>query len=149
VAPGIDGQLGILPHHAPLVTALTIGELVLHKAGRRNDMIIEPSAEGFHGSSAPSSHCPGRSAERRRRSTRRRAEAARRRAETTMAQARAEQEDFIKAEAACAALAPAQSCQAQTGIADPRRIARNRLTGIYSHVYFHQHIGVDLAPSTF
>ena len=27
IAPGIEGQLGILPKHAPLLTALTIGEL--------------------------------------------------------------------------------------------------------------------------
>jgi F-type H+-transporting ATPase subunit epsilon len=27
LAPGIDGQLGILPHHAPLITQLTTGEL--------------------------------------------------------------------------------------------------------------------------
>jgi F-type H+-transporting ATPase subunit epsilon len=27
LAPGIDGQLGILPHHAPLITQLATGEL--------------------------------------------------------------------------------------------------------------------------
>jgi F-type H+-transporting ATPase subunit epsilon len=27
LAPGIDGQLGILPNHAPLITQLAIGEL--------------------------------------------------------------------------------------------------------------------------
>jgi F-type H+-transporting ATPase subunit epsilon len=27
VAPGVEGQLGILPHHAPLVTMLGVGEL--------------------------------------------------------------------------------------------------------------------------
>ena len=29
VAPGIDGQLGILPHHAPLMTILQPGELTI------------------------------------------------------------------------------------------------------------------------
>ena len=27
IAPGIEGQLGILPHHAPLMTTLEMGEL--------------------------------------------------------------------------------------------------------------------------
>ena len=29
VAPGIEGQLGILPHHAPLITMLQPGELLI------------------------------------------------------------------------------------------------------------------------
>ena len=29
LAPGVEGQLGILPHHAPLITMLQPGELVL------------------------------------------------------------------------------------------------------------------------
>ena len=29
VAPGVEGQLGILPHHAPLMTTLQSGELVV------------------------------------------------------------------------------------------------------------------------
>ena len=32
-APGIDGVLGILPRHAPLVTALNVGELHYKKDG--------------------------------------------------------------------------------------------------------------------
>ena len=31
VAPGIEGQLGILPHHAPLMTTLQVGELQVRK----------------------------------------------------------------------------------------------------------------------
>ena len=31
VAPGIEGQLGILPHHAPLMTTLEMGELLVRK----------------------------------------------------------------------------------------------------------------------
>ncbi len=34
VAPGIDGQLGILPHHAPLMTMLQPGELTIRKGGQ-------------------------------------------------------------------------------------------------------------------
>ena len=31
VAPGLEGQLGILPHHAPLMTALQPGEILIRK----------------------------------------------------------------------------------------------------------------------
>ena len=31
VAPGIDGELGILPHHSPLMTALQPGEIMIRK----------------------------------------------------------------------------------------------------------------------
>ena len=31
VAPGVEGQLGILPHHAPLMTMLQPGELLIKK----------------------------------------------------------------------------------------------------------------------
>ncbi len=31
VAPGVEGQLGVLPHHAPLMTMLTPGELWVRK----------------------------------------------------------------------------------------------------------------------
>jgi F-type H+-transporting ATPase subunit epsilon len=31
IAPGIEGQLGILPHHAPLMTILQSGELIIKK----------------------------------------------------------------------------------------------------------------------
>ncbi len=33
VAPGASGQLGILPHHAPLLTLLEPGELMVRKDG--------------------------------------------------------------------------------------------------------------------
>ncbi len=31
IAPGVEGQLGILPHHAPLMTMLEPGEIVVRK----------------------------------------------------------------------------------------------------------------------
>ena len=33
IAPGMDGQLGILPRHAPLMTMLQPGELTIRKGG--------------------------------------------------------------------------------------------------------------------
>ena len=33
IAPGVEGQLGILPHHAPLLTMLQAGELRVRKNG--------------------------------------------------------------------------------------------------------------------
>ena len=40
IAPGIDGQLGILPRHAPLLTALQPGELRLKKGGDETSLAI-------------------------------------------------------------------------------------------------------------
>ena len=40
VAPGIEGQLGILPHHAPLMTALQPGELVIRKDGDESYLAV-------------------------------------------------------------------------------------------------------------
>ncbi len=40
VAPGKLGQLGILPHHAPLMTTLTPGELVTRKSGQEYALAI-------------------------------------------------------------------------------------------------------------
>ena len=39
VAPGIDGELGILPHHAPLLTMLQPGELRIMKEGEEDTFI--------------------------------------------------------------------------------------------------------------
>lgn len=40
VAPGIEGQLGILPHHAPLMTILKPGELLVRKDGEEFSLVI-------------------------------------------------------------------------------------------------------------
>ncbi|MFC1864528.1 F0F1 ATP synthase subunit epsilon [Chloroflexota bacterium] len=40
IAPGIEGQLGILPHHAPLMTILQVGELQVMKGGEEFSMAI-------------------------------------------------------------------------------------------------------------
>ena len=38
--PGVEGQLGILPQHVRLMTQLTPGELIVHKAGRDDFMAV-------------------------------------------------------------------------------------------------------------
>ena len=45
IAPGFDGQLGILPRHAPLMTMLKPGELMVRKNGAE-DMYVAVSG-GF------------------------------------------------------------------------------------------------------
>ena len=40
VAPGIQGQLGILPNHAPLMTMLEPGELIVKKGGEESYMAV-------------------------------------------------------------------------------------------------------------
>jgi len=40
IAPGIEGQLGVLPHHAPLMTTLHTGELRVRKAGEEISLVI-------------------------------------------------------------------------------------------------------------
>ncbi|MBU2008998.1 MAG: F0F1 ATP synthase subunit epsilon [Chloroflexi bacterium] len=40
VAPGVEGQLGILPHHAPLMTMLQPGELLLRKGKEEVSLCI-------------------------------------------------------------------------------------------------------------
>jgi F-type H+-transporting ATPase subunit epsilon len=40
IAPGIEGQLGILPGHAPLLTMLQPGELVVRREGEETAMFV-------------------------------------------------------------------------------------------------------------
>ncbi len=40
IAPGVEGQLGILPHHAPLMTMLQPGELRVKKGGEEVSLAI-------------------------------------------------------------------------------------------------------------
>jgi F-type H+-transporting ATPase subunit epsilon len=40
IAPGVEGQLGILPHHAPLMTMLQAGELIARKGTQEESMAI-------------------------------------------------------------------------------------------------------------
>ncbi len=40
IAPGTEGQLGILPRHAPLMTTLKVGALVIKHAGTEETLFI-------------------------------------------------------------------------------------------------------------
>ncbi|MFC1971163.1 F0F1 ATP synthase subunit epsilon [Chloroflexota bacterium] len=40
IAPGTEGQLGILPHHAPLMTALQAGELLVRRGSEEDSLAI-------------------------------------------------------------------------------------------------------------
>jgi F-type H+-transporting ATPase subunit epsilon len=93
IAPGIEGQLGILPHHAPLMTALTFGELVIHRAGREEEFIA--IGGGFMEVGPDHVTILADSAERAEEID----EDARRRAEATMAQKQREDVDLARAEA--------------------------------------------------
>ena len=38
--PGVEGELGVLPHHAPLVSTLGLGELRIRKGGAEESFAI-------------------------------------------------------------------------------------------------------------
>jgi F-type H+-transporting ATPase subunit epsilon len=98
VAPGIEGQLGILPQHAPLMTALTFGELVIHREGQEDEFIA--IGGGFMEVGPDHVTILADSAERAEEIDMARAEEAVLRAEELMAQKQREDADFIRAEAA-------------------------------------------------
>jgi F-type H+-transporting ATPase subunit epsilon len=98
VAPGIEGQLGILPHHAPLMTALAWGELIIHREGQEDEFIA--IGGGFMEVGPDHVTILADSAERAEEIDELRAEEARQRARETMAQKHREDADFVRAEAA-------------------------------------------------
>lgn len=40
IVPGADGELGILPRHAPLVTLLSLGEMRIKKGGQEDSLVV-------------------------------------------------------------------------------------------------------------
>lgn len=40
IAPGADGELGILPHHVPLITTLAPGELRVRQGGQETSIVV-------------------------------------------------------------------------------------------------------------
>jgi F-type H+-transporting ATPase subunit epsilon len=82
IAPGIEGELGILPRHAPLMTILQVGELRARRGAEEIDMAI---AGGFLEIRDDKVTVLADAAERADEIDIARAEAARRRAEEDMA----------------------------------------------------------------
>lgn len=96
IAPGVEGELGILPHHAPLLTLLTMGELRIRKG---EEEIIMAIGGGFLEVRPDKVVVLADTAERAEEIDLERAEAARRRAEERLA-LRPEEVDRVRAEAA-------------------------------------------------
>ena len=40
IAPGVEGQLGVMPHHAPLMTTLEAGEMIVRKGNEEFSLAI-------------------------------------------------------------------------------------------------------------
>jgi F-type H+-transporting ATPase subunit epsilon len=97
IAPGVEGQLGILPHHAPLMTTLQSGELVVKHGGEEYDLAI---SGGFLEVRPDRIIILADSAERAEEIDIARAEAAKKRAEERLKDHRAEGLSLARAEAA-------------------------------------------------
>jgi F-type H+-transporting ATPase subunit epsilon len=98
VAPGIEGMLGILPQHAPLMTALTYGELIIHREGMEDEFIA--IGGGFMEVGPAHVTILADSAERAEEIDTQRAEAARHRAQELMERSHDEAGDQARIEAA-------------------------------------------------
>lgn len=98
VAPGIEGQLGILPRHAPLITTLTYGELIIHREGHEDEYIA--IGGGFLEVGPRHVTILADSAERADEIDTARAEEAQQRAEELMSKKHEEDVDFARVEAA-------------------------------------------------
>ena len=96
VAPGFEGQLGILPHHTPLMTSLLPGELRIKKGGEEVSLVI---SGGFLEVRPDKVVVLADTAERADEIDVERAEAARRRAQERLSQERELGIDGARAEA--------------------------------------------------
>ncbi len=97
IAPGVEGQLGILPHHTPLMTMLQAGELRIKKGGEEISLAI---SGGFLEVRPDRVVVLADAAERAEEIDVARAEAAKRRAQEQLAERRAPGIDMARAEAA-------------------------------------------------
>jgi F-type H+-transporting ATPase subunit epsilon len=89
IAPGSEGELGILPRHAALLTTLKVGELLIRLGGAEEPLFV---SGGFLEVSNNSVTVLAETAERAEEIDQARAEAARRRAQEHLEQARSDVE---------------------------------------------------------
>lgn len=89
IAPGTEGELGILPRHAALLTTLKVGELLIRLGGAEEPLFV---SGGFLEVSNNSVTVLAETAERAEEIDQARAEAARRRAQESLEQARSDVE---------------------------------------------------------
>ncbi len=92
IAPGTEGELGILPRHAALLTTLKVGEMLIRLGGAEEPLFV---SGGFLEVSNNTVTVLAETAERAEEIDQARAEAARRRAQERLAQA---QSDIERAE---------------------------------------------------
>ena len=96
VVPGIEGELGILPMHAPLMTMLKPGELLVRQKGEEQSIFV---SGGFLQVVADKVTVLADTAERAEEIDIARAEEAKTRAQQRMTEPR-EQVDYVRAQAA-------------------------------------------------
>jgi len=97
IAPAADGEVGILPHHAPLLTTLQVGELRVKKGGSEQSLLI---AGGFMEVSNGRVTVLADAAEHAEDIDVQRAEEARRRAQESLANRSSDGESELAAQAA-------------------------------------------------
>lgn len=97
VAPGADGTLGILPHHAALISLLSYGELRIKRGGQEESLVV---FGGFIEVAHDRVVILADAAERATEIDLERAEAARHRAEAALSQRREDAQTLAEAEAA-------------------------------------------------
>lgn len=98
IAPGVEGEMGILPRHAPLITSLQEGVMrIKHQSGREEMLAVHG---GFMEVLPDRVTVLADAAERAEEIDLARAEEARQRAQELMQQRREDKVDFARAEAA-------------------------------------------------
>jgi F-type H+-transporting ATPase subunit epsilon len=97
IAPGVEGQLGILPHHTPLMTMLQPGELIARKGSEEYSLAV---SGGFLEVRPDRIIVLADSAERAEEIDIARAEEAKKRAEQRLAERYTPEVDAARAEAA-------------------------------------------------